>query len=121
MGPYTQNELRGPAGVSLRLRFDYLTAAQAGGADADMFRGRSHPGVNRPQVDIPAPLAHVVGVADGITELRPFAANVTNSCHNSRILPGCCRNTHFTGRRRISPRPKVKGVKGALPGKARAP
>ena len=91
MGPYTQNELRGPAGVSLRLRFDYLTAAQAGGADADMFRGRSHPGVNRPQVDIPATFADVVGVADGISELRPLAADITNSGHNSkdpsRLLP----------------------------------
>jgi hypothetical protein len=29
-----------------------------------------------------------VGVADGISELRPLAADITNSCHNSEILPG---------------------------------
>jgi hypothetical protein len=29
-----------------------------------------------------------VGVTDGISELRPLAADITNSCHNSEILPG---------------------------------
>jgi hypothetical protein len=44
--------------------------------------------MNRTQIDVPAPLAHIVGVADSIPKLRPLAANITNSCHNSRILPG---------------------------------
>ena len=46
------------------------------------------PTVNGAQVDIPAALADVVGVADGVTELRTLAADIAYSCHNSRILPG---------------------------------
>jgi hypothetical protein len=45
-----------------------------------------------------------VGVADGVAELRPFAADITDSCHNSEILPGLLPKFNFTGRRRISPR-----------------
>jgi hypothetical protein len=44
--------------------------------------------MNRAQIDVPAPLGYIVGVADGISELRPLAADITNSCHNSEILPG---------------------------------
>jgi hypothetical protein len=40
--------------------------------------------MNGAQIDVPAPLAYIVGVADGISELRPLAADITNSCHNSR-------------------------------------
>ena len=50
-----------------------------------MLGRSSHLGVNRTQIDVPAPLAYVVGVADGISELRPLAADITNSCHNSTI------------------------------------
>jgi hypothetical protein len=70
------------------LCFDDFTAAQAGCADAHMLGRCSHPGMNRAQVDVPAPLAHIVGVTDGIAELRPFAADFTDSCHNSVFLPG---------------------------------
>ena len=45
----------------------------------------SHLGMNRAQINVPAPLAHIVGVADSISELRTLAANITNSCHNSRF------------------------------------
>jgi hypothetical protein len=34
-----------------------------------------------------------VGVADGISKLRPLAADITNSCHNSRILPKAVAET----------------------------
>jgi hypothetical protein len=47
-----------------------------GGSDLDM---------NWAQIDVPTPLAHIVGVTDGIAELRPFAADITNSCHNSEV------------------------------------
>jgi hypothetical protein len=47
-----------------------------------MLRSRSNLGMDRPQIDIPAPLADVVRVADRIPELRPLAADITNSCHN---------------------------------------
>jgi hypothetical protein len=48
----------------------------------------SHLSVDRAQIDIPAPLTDVVGVTDGIAKLRPLAADITNSCHNSEFLPG---------------------------------
>ena len=63
------------------LRFNHFAAAQAGGADADAFGGGAHFGVDRAQVDVPAPLGHVVGVADIVSELRPLAAEITNMCH----------------------------------------
>jgi hypothetical protein len=63
------------------LRLDHFAAAQTGSADAHVLGGGSHLGVNRPQIDVPAPFAHIVGVTDGISELRPFAADITNSCH----------------------------------------
>ncbi len=53
-----------------------------------MFGSGSHLGMNRAQINIPAPFADVVGVTDGIAELRPLAADITNSSHNSEILPG---------------------------------
>ena len=78
-----------------------LAAAQAGGADANVLGGGADFGVNRAQVDVPAPLAHVVGVTDGIAELRAFPADITNSCHDQGILRGCCRKPDFTGIGRI--------------------
>src|SRR5712691_3410171 len=63
------------------LCLDDFAATQTGGAHAQTLSGALHLGTNRTQVDVPAPLAHVVGVADGVTELRPFAADITNLCH----------------------------------------
>ena len=64
------------------LRLNDFTAAQAGGADADPLARTLHLGVHRAQVDVPAPLGHVVGVADVISKLRPFAAYFANLCHD---------------------------------------
>jgi hypothetical protein len=55
----------------------------------------SHLGVNRTQIDVPAPFADVVGVTDGVSELRPLAADITNSCHNSKFLPGLLPKHQF--------------------------
>ena len=64
---------------------DNFAAAQAGGADAHAFCAALYLGANRAQIDIPPTTRHVMGVADGISELRPFAADITNLCHdNSR-------------------------------------
>jgi hypothetical protein len=71
-----------PAGFD-SLSLHHFAAAQTGGADADVLGGGPHFGMNRAQIDVPTPLAHVVGVTDRISELRPFAADITNSCHNS--------------------------------------
>jgi hypothetical protein len=53
--------------------------------------------VDGAQVDVPAPLGHVVGVADIVPELRPFAAEITNMCHET--APGkirtCCLKELF--------------------------
>ena len=67
-----------------RLRFNDFAAAQAGGANANPFVAALQFGVDRAQVDVPATLGHIVGVADVISELRPFAADVANSCHKQQ-------------------------------------
>ena len=64
-----------------RLRFDDFAATQAGGADANALGSAANFGVDRPQIDIPAPLGHVVRVTDIVSELRPLAADFTNMCH----------------------------------------
>ena len=67
------------------LGLDDFAAAQAGGADAHPLGAALYFGANRAQVNIPAPAGHVMRVADGISKLRPFAADITNLCHdNSR-------------------------------------
>jgi hypothetical protein len=69
------------------LRLNHFAAAQARSAYTHVLRGCADLGVNWAQVDVPTPLAHVVGMTDGTSELRAFAANVANSCHNLFILP----------------------------------
>lgn len=63
--------------------FDDLAGLQAGGADADALVGAIHAGAHRTQVHVPAAAAHVVSVADLISKLRAFAADVANLCHLS--------------------------------------
>lgn len=62
-------------------RFNNLAGLQAGGADAHALVGAVHPGAHRTQVHVPAAAAHVVGVADLVSKLRAFAADITNLCH----------------------------------------
>jgi hypothetical protein len=64
------------------LRFLDFAAAQAGRAHAHPLGRALYFGVDRAQIDVPAPLRHVVGVADVISKLRPFAANLANLCHD---------------------------------------
>jgi hypothetical protein len=68
------------------LRFDHFAAAQAGCADSHAFGGGAYTGMHGAQIDVPAPLGDVVGVADAVTELRLFAADITLLCHD------CCRS-----------------------------
>ena len=63
------------------LRLDDFTAAQAGRADADPLSLTVHLGVHRTQVNIPAPLGDVVGVADAVSRLRLLAADIALLCH----------------------------------------
>jgi hypothetical protein len=72
------------------LRFDYFAAAQAGRAHAHAFGGCAHAGVDWLEVDVPAPLGDVVGVADAVSELRFFAADITllrHDCYGSFQRP----------------------------------
>ena len=69
-----------------RLSLGDFTAANAGGADAHALALPGDPGVHRTQVDVPAPLGDVVGVADAVSRLRLLAADFTLLCHDdSRI------------------------------------
>jgi hypothetical protein len=68
-------------GIYWWLGFDDFAATQAGGADSDAFGGSAYFGVHRAQIHIPAPLGDVMGVADIVSELRPFAAEFTYLCH----------------------------------------
>ena len=63
------------------LRLYDFTAAQAGRADAHAFRSRTHAGMHRTQIDVPAPLGDVVRVADAVSRLRLLAADFTLLCH----------------------------------------
>jgi hypothetical protein len=86
---------RGLSGADLRCResklspiyafaglgFDDFAAAQAGGADSDALGRSAYLGVHRAQIHVPAPLGDVMGVADIVSELRPFAAEFTYLCH----------------------------------------
>ena len=65
-----------------QLRLDDFAAAQAGGADADAPALPVDLGVNRTQIDVPAPLGHVVGVADAVSRLRLLAADFTLLSHD---------------------------------------
>jgi hypothetical protein len=69
-------------------RFDDLAGLKAGGAYADALVSAIHAGAHRTQVHVPAAAAHVVSVADLISKLRAFAADVANLCHSidSRYL-----------------------------------
>src|ERR1700756_504201 len=67
------------------LGLDDLAAAQAGGANAHALGSGANFGVDRAQVDVPAPLAHVVGVTDRVAAHRLLAANLTNLCHRTAL------------------------------------
>jgi hypothetical protein len=65
----------------------YLSALEAGGAHAHTLMRSLHDRAYRAQIHVPAPLGDVMGVADVVSKLRPFAAHFAYACHdtNSRI------------------------------------
>jgi hypothetical protein len=65
-----------------RLRLDDFAAAQAGSADAHALALSVYLGVYRLQVDVPAPLGHIVSVADAVSRERLAAADITLLCHD---------------------------------------
>jgi hypothetical protein len=62
-----------------------FAAAQAGGAHAHALVAALNFRVHRAQIHVPAPLAHVVGVADVISKLRPLAADIAYLCHIKKL------------------------------------
>lgn len=74
--------------VALLGCFDNLAGLQAGGADANAFVSAIHARTYGTQVNVPAAAAHVMSVADLISKLRAFAAEIANLCHfnNSQIF-----------------------------------
>ena len=59
----------------------YLSRLQAIGAYAQTLVGAFHNRADGAQIDIPATLGHVMGVADVVSKTRPFAANCAYLCH----------------------------------------
>ena len=58
-----------------------FSALYAAGAHANAFVCTIYDGVDLLEVHIPAALGHVVSVADPISKLRTFAANITHFRH----------------------------------------
>ena len=82
-----------------------FAVTDAGGAHAHPLAGTLDQCVDRLQVQIPATLRNVVGMADAVPELRSATADFTNSCHKNT------RRTH-SRRARLSstvPLPHTEG------------
>src|SRR5437867_2098801 len=62
---------------------DYLAGADACSANAKMLMSACDDGANALEVRVPAAAAGIVGVADHVAVLRPFAAEITLQCHVS--------------------------------------
>ena len=62
-----------------------FTGANAGRAYAQTLGGAVDHCVDRLQIQIPAALADVMGVADAVAKLRAAPAYIANSCHITRI------------------------------------
>ena len=87
-----------------------FAVADAGGANAHAFSGTLDECVDGLQVQIPATLRYVVGMADPMPELRSATADFTNSCHKNTL------RTH-SRRARLSstvPLPQTEGQPGLL-------
>jgi hypothetical protein len=84
-----------------------FAAAQARRADADPLALAVDLGVHRAQVDVPASLGDVVGVADAVSRLRLLAADITLLCHDcSRFLMGLYAKLLFYRTNALSANPQ---------------
>jgi hypothetical protein len=64
-------------------RFLYLAGADARGANADMFPHARHDRAHTLQVWIPPAPPRVIRMADHVSKMRRFAAELTLQCHFS--------------------------------------
>jgi len=67
--------------TTLRRFLNFVIADAARAGAKTLVRSINHR-VHRLQIDVPAAVGHIVGVADFMPELWSPAANFTNSCHN---------------------------------------
>jgi len=67
---------------SFLCRFYHVAGAEAAGADPDVLDGALLYSPDPAQIGLPAPLGMIVGVADIVTHLGPFAANITYVGHD---------------------------------------
>lgn len=65
-----------------------FAVADAGRTHSYAFPGTFDESVNALQVQIPAALAHVMGMTDAMPELRPAATDFTNFCHKNTLTLG---------------------------------
>ena len=65
----------------LHSRFLHFAALQTIRANAHALSRSADSCPDRPQVDVPAAVAHVVSVTDIVSKLRLLAANIANLCH----------------------------------------
>jgi hypothetical protein len=63
-----------------------FAVADAGSANTDTLAGALDERMHALQVQIPAPLRHVMGVADFMPELWSTATDFTNFCHRKLLL-----------------------------------
>jgi len=64
-------------------RFHHVAGAEAAGADPDILNRTLTQGPDPAQVGLPTALGVVVGVADIIAHLGPFAANLADVGHDA--------------------------------------
>src|SRR6185437_7453670 len=66
---------------------DHAPALHAIRAYARPDRRSAPLNARRLQIHFPAPLGDIVGVADAVAKLRPFAAKITDACHSCPFEP----------------------------------
>jgi hypothetical protein len=58
---------------------------KTGSTNTDPAAGAVHERANRLQINVPAALGDIMGVADPIAELRALTTNFANLCHDSNL------------------------------------
>src|SRR3954467_2587204 len=79
------------------LRLHDFAALQALRADAHTLAAGADFGPDGAKVNVPAPLSHVVGVADVVSRLRLLAADRADLCHRISYLKVKLRRTYRNG------------------------
>jgi hypothetical protein len=85
-GSIPDREREKPTGANTLSGFYYLAGLQAAGANPNPLSPAFHQRTHRLEIGIEAAPGAIVGVADAIAELRPFAAYITALGHFERYL-----------------------------------